>query len=140
MVRKSWAPALIRRLISITSEGARNLPLYALSLIFPYSPYIGTLTKWIADHIDWGDGCLESSRFSTQTMASGAGPRAADARSGRQEEIGTGAAVLTLADLARWEHRQPEMHPKTSTNQGNSTAPRVTTAPPRPAKVALEEV
>ncbi len=26
MVRKSWAPALIRRFISITSEGARNLP------------------------------------------------------------------------------------------------------------------
>jgi hypothetical protein len=30
------------------------LPLYALSLIFPYRSYIGNLAKGIGDHIDLG--------------------------------------------------------------------------------------
>ncbi|OGP69986.1 MAG: hypothetical protein A2Y80_04880 [Deltaproteobacteria bacterium RBG_13_58_19] len=37
--------------------------------------------------------------------------------------------ALLLAELARRGHRQPEMRPKPSTNQGNSTALRATQSP-----------
>jgi len=40
-----------------------------------------------------------------------------------------GVVPLLLADLARREHRQPEMRPQTSTKQGKSTAHRATHSP-----------
>jgi hypothetical protein len=52
---------------------AYNLPLYALSLIFPQRSYIGTLWE-IGDHIDLGEGCSEVFRFPTQTKITGEGP------------------------------------------------------------------
>ena len=50
------------------------LPLYALSLIFPYRSFIGTLAKGIGDHIHLGGGLSRGVRFPTQTKAIGSGP------------------------------------------------------------------
>jgi hypothetical protein len=57
------------------------LPLYDLSLIFPYRSYIGTLAKGIGDHIHLGGGLSRGVRFPTQIKGTGAGPLAADAKS-----------------------------------------------------------
>jgi hypothetical protein len=56
------------------------LPLYALSLIFPYRSYIATLAQGIGDHIDLGEGLPRVVPVFYQTKARGAGPGDADAR------------------------------------------------------------
>jgi hypothetical protein len=72
--------------------------------------------------LTWLEGCPEVFQFLTQTKATGAGPGGADTRSSRRGEIGTGAVAFLLADLARREHRQPEMRPRTSLRKAKLTA------------------
>jgi hypothetical protein len=76
----------------------------------------------------------EVSGFRLRPKTRGVGSGRADTKTEGIQKSARGPSPLLLADLACWEHREPEMHPKTSLRKDKSTALMATHSPTTPRK------
>jgi hypothetical protein len=92
-----------------------SLPLYALSLIFPYGSDIGTLANVVE------------------------GPGGADAGTEGIQKSAKGAIAFLLADIARRGHRHPQKPPQPSLWEDKSTVLSATQRTTTARKRSIQE-